>query len=171
MSTRANIHPLICIAGKSQDHVKAFIDPSKGDAVIDYRNGDDAVVEGIKKAAKGAKLLHAYDAVSEKNSYVNLGKALADGGKITTVLPVKVEDIRGGVSEHRTMVGSVHQDEKDLGFTYMRYFAKGLKEGWFKPQPQEVVPGGLDGVQKGLENLKAGKANAIKYVFRISDEK
>ncbi|KAI3390538.1 hypothetical protein diail_9268 [Diaporthe ilicicola] len=169
LALRANIHPLICVAGNSQEHVRAFLDPSKGDAVIDYRAGDDAVVEGIKKAANGAKLLHAYDAVSEKNSYVNLGKALADGAKITTVLPVKEEDVRGGVQVSRTMVGSVHKEEKDLGFVYMRYFAKGLQDGWFKPQPQEVVPGGLGGIQKGLENLKAGKANAIKYVFRIAD--
>lgn len=171
LALRANIHPLICIAGNSQDHVKSFLDTSKGDTIIDYRDGDDAVVEGIKKAANGAKLLHAYDAVSEKNSYVNLGNALADGAKITVVLPVKEEDVRSGVSVHRTMVGSVHKEENDLGFVYMRYFAKGLQDGWFKPQPQEVVPGGLDGIQKGLENLKAGKANAVKYVFRISDEK
>lgn len=172
LAAKANIHPLICIAGNSQDHVKKFIDPSKGDTIIDYRAGDDAVVEGIKKAANGAKLLHAYDAVSEKNSYVNLGKALADGAKITTVLPTtKDEEVRSGVSVHRTMVGSVHNEEKDLGFVYMRYFAKAMQDGWFKAQPQEVVPGGLNGIQKALENLKAGKANAVKYVFRISDEK
>ncbi|KAK2603164.1 hypothetical protein N8I77_009642 [Diaporthe amygdali] len=171
LALRANIHPLICIAGNSQDHVKSFIDPSKGDTIIDYRSGDDAVVEGIKKAANGAKLLHAYDAVSEKNSYINLGKALSDGATITTVLPVKEEDVRSSVQVKKTMVGSVHQDEKDLGFVYMRYFAKGLQDGWFKPQPQEVVPGGLGGVQKGLENLKAGKANAVKYVFRIAETK
>lgn len=171
LALRANIHPLICIAGKSQDHVKSFIDPSKGDTIIDYRDGDDAVVEGIKKAANGAKLLHAYDAISEHNSTINLGNALPDGAKITTVLPGSEEGLRSGVEVHRTMVGSVHNEEKDLGFVYLRYFAKGLQDGWFKPQPQEVVPGGLGGIQTGLANLKAGKANAIKYVFRISDEK
>jgi NADPH:quinone reductase len=68
LAVKSNIHPLICVAGKSQDHVKSLIDPSKGDAVVDYRGGDEAVVEGIRKALGGAKLFHAYDAVSEKGS-------------------------------------------------------------------------------------------------------
>lgn len=32
-----------------------------------------------------------------------------------------------------------------------------LEEGWFKGQPQEVVPGGLGGIQSALERLKDGK--------------
>lgn len=171
LAARANIHPLICVAGNSCAHVEKFLDPSKGDVVIDYRAGDDAVVEGIVKAAKGAKLLHGYDAVSEKGSYVNLGKALSDGGIITTVLPYKEEDVPKHVKIDRTMVGSVHEEDRDLGYVYMRYFAQGLREGWFKAQPQEVVPGGLGGIQTALDNLKAGRANAVKYVFRIADTK
>lgn len=170
LAARANIHPLICVAGASTAHVEKFLDPSRGDAVVDYREGHDAVVEGIKKAAKGAKLLHAYDAVSEKGSYVDLGKAMSDGGVVTTVLHHK-EDAPKNIKISRTMVGSVHNEDKDLGFVYMRYFSKGLQEGWFKAQPQEVVPGGLGGVQTALENLKAGRANAVKYVFRIADTK
>lgn len=171
LAVRANIHPLICVAGNSQDHVKSFIDESKGDTIIDYRAGDDAVVEGIKQASKGQKLLYAYDAVAEKGSYQNIGKVLSPGGKLTTVLPVKEEDAPSNIETTWTMVGSVHDNEKDLGFVYLRYFAKGLQDGWFKPQPQEIVPGGLNGIQTGLENLKAGKAKAIKYVFRIGDTK
>lgn len=169
LARRSNIHPLICVAGKSQDHVKSFLDPSKGDTVVDYRGGDDAVVEGIKQAAKGQDLLYAYDAVSEKTSYINLGRALSPGAQITTVLPVAKEEVPENINVSRTMVGSVHTDEKDLGFVYIRYLSKGLQDGWFKPQPQEVIPGGLEGIQTALENLKAGKANAIKYVFRIGD--
>lgn len=172
LAARAGIHPLICVAGNSQDHVKTFLDPAKGDAVIDYRAGDEAVVKGIKDAARGAELLYAYDAVSEKGSDVNLGKALSKGAVFTTVLPTKAEEAPPeGIRVVRTMVGSVHAEDKDLGFVYMRYFAKALQDGWFKGQRQEVVPGGLGGVQKGLENLKAGKANAVKYVFRIEETK
>lgn len=171
LAARANVHPLICVAGKSCAHVERFLDASRGDVVVDYRAGDDAVVEGIRKAAKGAKLLHAYDAVSEKGSYVNLGKVMSDGGTITTVLPHKEEDAPKHVRISRTMVGSVHKEDKDLGYVYMRYFAQGLRDGWFKAQPQEVVPGGLGGIQTALENLKAGRANAVKYVFRIADTK
>ncbi|PSR78344.1 chaperonin 10-like protein [Coniella lustricola] len=166
----AGISPLICIAGKSIAHVESFLDTKKGDVIIDYREGDEAIVEGIKKAANGRKLLHAYDAVSEHGSWENLSKALSPGATITTVLPTKHEEvIPESIKISRTMVGSVHEEDKDLGFVYMRYFARGLQQGFFKPQPQTVVPGGLNGVKEGLSNLKEGKANAVKFVFRIAE--
>ncbi|OTB19147.1 hypothetical protein K445DRAFT_314019 [Daldinia sp. EC12] len=169
LARKSNIHPLICVAGKSQAHVESLIDRSKGDTIIDYRDGDDAVVKGLKKAAGGSKLLYAFDATSEHNSYVNISKVLAEGSKITTVLPPQNHEFPAGVSHSLTSVGSVHSDAKDFGFVYFRYLGRGLQEGWFKAQPQVVVPGGLGGIQEGLDNLKAGKANGIKYVFRIAE--
>jgi NADPH:quinone reductase len=52
-----------------------------------------------------------------------------------------------------------------------RYIARGLAEGFFKPHPHEVIPGGLEGVEKGLRNLAEGKASAVKYVFKIGEPK
>lgn len=49
------------------------------------------------------------------------------------------------------------------------YFTRALEEGWLKGQPQEVVAGGLNGIQGALERLKDGTASAVKYVFKISD--
>lgn len=114
--------------------------------IVDYRQGGGAVVEGIKAAlpASGALLLHAYDAVSDHGSFIQLGNVLASGGKITLVLPSKQYDaIPAHVVQTITSVGAVHDDTKDFGFVWFRLFARGLKEGWFKPQPQEVVPGGF----------------------------
>lgn len=125
---------------------------------------------GIRQALQGRQLLHAYDAVSEHGSYINIGKVLADGGKITLVLPGKTyDDMAAHVQQTITNVGCVHQDEGDFGHVYFRYFARGLLEGWFKPQPHEVLAGGLGALQMGLERLKAGQANAVKYVFRIDE--
>lgn len=172
LARRSNIHPLICVAGKSADYVETLIDRSKGDTIVDYRDGDEAVVEGLKKGLNGKQLFHAFDAVSEKGSYANLFKVLEPkGSKITFVLPVDDKSIPEGVQAKGTVVSDVHKGETgtDFGFVMMRYIARGLEQGWFKPQPQVVVPGGLGGVQGALENLKAGKANAVKYVFRIAD--
>ncbi|KAI0150123.1 GroES-like protein [Hypoxylon sp. NC0597] len=166
---KSNIHPLICVAGHSKTYVETLIDRSKGDTIIDYRDGDDAVVEGLRKAAGKSKLLYAFDATSEKNSYVNVSKVLSEGAKITLVLPPKDYEFPSHVTQSVTLVGSVHSDEKDFGYVYFRYIGRGLQESWFKAQPQVVVPGGLSGLQKGLEDLKAGKAHGIKYVFRIAD--
>ncbi|KAI1355510.1 GroES-like protein [Xylaria sp. FL0043] len=170
LAQQSNIHPLICVAGRSIGHVEKLIDRSKGDVILDYREGDDALVENLKKAADGKPLLHAFDAVSEKGSYVNLSKVLSEGAKMTLVLPGQDFEVIPPYIEHSmTSVGSVHDNAKDFGYVYFRYMARGLAEGWFRPQPQEVVPGGLSGVQQALENLMNGKANAVKYVFRISD--
>lgn len=172
LAQRSNIHPLICVAGRSVAHVEKLIDRSKGDTIVDYRVGDDALVKELKNtaAACGKPVLHAFDAVSEKNSFINIGKVLADGGKITLVLPWNdFSALPSHVQHTITTVGAVHQDQKDFGYVYFRYFTHGLQEGWFKPQPQEVKPGGLGGVQQALEDLMNGKANAVKYVFRISE--
>ncbi|KXT12699.1 hypothetical protein AC579_3280 [Pseudocercospora musae] len=173
LASRANIHPLLCVAGNGAAHVEKYIDRSKGDTVIDYRNGNDALVKGLKEAARGRKLEYAFDAVSEKGSIENLGQVLdQETGRVTFVLPGKKYELPGKIKQSITTVGSVHgfpDDLKDFGYVYFRYIAKGLQEGWFKPQPQEVIPGGLEGVEQGLRNLKEGKASAVKYVFKIED--
>ncbi|KAF2151827.1 GroES-like protein [Myriangium duriaei CBS 260.36] len=167
---RSNIHPIITVAGRGKDFVEKLIDRSKGDTIVDYRSGDEAVVKGLKEALKGEKLYHAFDAVSEKGSYVNISKVLESDGKITLVLPGK-EEIPKTIQKSQTMVGDVHSKLKDLGLVHSRYITKGLLEGWFPAHPHEVVPGGLEGIQQALTDLKEGKASAVKYVFRIGDTK
>ena len=182
----SNIHPIITVAGNGKDFVEGLIDRSKGDAIVDYRKGHDATVSGIKEALKAAgasKVVYAFDTVAEKGSYQNIGQVLDPAGQITMVLPPKQED-PPAVKWSWTGVGSVHQDHaadsaegkaglklggKDFGFVYYRFFGRGLQEGFFSGHPFEVVPGGLSGVEGALKNLKAGKASAIKYVFRIAD--
>ena len=141
LAIKSNIHPLICVAGKAQDHVKKLLDESKGDAIVDYRKGDEATVQALKDALKGQKLEYAYDAVSEKSSYQNIGQVLdKDTGKITFVLPgKKYEDLPAGIEWSITRVGDVHgnpDDLKEFGYVYFRYISKGLAEGWFKAQPR-----------------------------------
>lgn len=177
LAIRSNIHPLICVAGRAQDHVKSMIDTSKGDTIVDYRKGDEAVVQGLKDALKGQKVEYAFDAVSEKGSIKNIADVLdTKTGKATFVLPPPGSDFSGsysempeGVKQSMTNVGSVHGPVKDLGYVYSRYFTRGLEEGFFRGQKQEVIPGGLGGIQKGLENLKDGTASAVKYVYKISE--
>jgi len=170
LARRSNVHPIIAVAGKAASHVEKMIDRSKGDTIIDYRQGDDAVVKDIRSALGDQKLYHAFDAVSEKGSYQNICKVLEGDGAITLVLPGKdYSDIPAGVQKTTTMVGDVHGPLKDFGYVYARYLSRGLQEGWFRAQPQEVQDGGLEGVEGALRKLKEGKASAVKYVFRIGD--
>jgi NADPH2:quinone reductase len=176
LAKRSNIHPIIAIAGKAQDHVSKMLDPSKGDVVIDYRKGNEAIVQGIQTALKGLKLEHAFDAVSEHGSWANICKVLdRETGRITLVLPPgndlndKHQDIPESIHQSMTMVADVQGPQSDLGYLYTRYFTKGLEQGWFRGQNQEECPSGLEGVEGALRRLKEGSASATKFVFKIAD--
>ncbi|KAL2268438.1 hypothetical protein VTJ83DRAFT_3284 [Remersonia thermophila] len=196
LALRSGIQPIIAVAGRAKDYVASFLDPGRrGDLVIDYRDGDEAVVKALVDALQahrrrsGPGPVYVLDAVSEGSSLPNLGAALrqvlgssssssdgdaaSGGSKVTFVLhtaePKAAEVFPAGVERTITTVGDVHQDAKDFGYVYFRYMARGLQEGWFKPQRTEVVPGGLGGIETALRNLKEGKASAVKYVFRIAE--
>lgn len=185
LAQASNIHPIIAVAGKGAPFVEKLIDRKKGDTIVDYREGDEAVVQGIKKALGGQEVAHAFDATSEGNTSLNISKVLVKGGRLTTVLDVKAGE---GVDKRQTMVGSVHQPkgsptgvsgsvgdralgDPEFGAIFFPLFTRGLAHGWFTPHPHEVVPGGLDGVETALNNLHDGKASAVKYVLRIADTK
>ena len=174
----SNIHPLIVVAGKGSAFVETLIDRTKGDTIIDYREGNEAVQTKIKAAAGGKPIHHAYDAVSEKGSYMNLSASLTAPGKITVVLPPKEDDqIAEGITIDRTYVGSVHSSpavgktlgDREFGAAFFSLIGRGLAQGWFSGHPYEVRPGGLGGLQGALQDLEAGKASAVKYVVRIAD--
>lgn len=87
---KADIHPIIAVAGKGISFVEGLIDQSKGDVIIDYREGDDAIIKGIKQGIRdGESLRYAFDAVSQGTSYLNISKALEPDGALTTVTPGK----------------------------------------------------------------------------------
>lgn len=173
---KSDIHPIIAVAGNGIEFVEGLIDRSKGDTIVDYRKGGEAIVQGLKDGVrKGETLKYAYDAVSDHGSYGYLCQVLdtkAPGGShLTTVLPgKKYEGIPEGVNLTTTQVGSVHQPTNhDFGYAWFRLFGQGMKEGWFKPHPHEVVKGGLAGVGEGLSRLQTGKVSAKKMVFRVAE--
>lgn len=190
LAQASNIHPIIAVAGKGEQFVEGLISRDRGDTIVDYRKGDEAVVSGIQEALKKAsvkEVKYAFDGVSEKGSYQNISKVLApSGSKLTLVLPGKdFSDIPSHIEWSVTMVGAVHgtlyigqdkkpsaqeiQAAKDFGFIFFRWFAQRLREGTFTGHPYEVIPGGLNGVERGLLNLKEGKASAVKYIYKIED--
>jgi len=174
----SNIHPIIAVAGRGAAYVETLINRSKGDTIVDYREGDDALRKNIQAAAGGKPIHHAYDAVSEKGSYQNLGAVLTAPAKITVVLPGKdYSDVPEGVQVQATNVGSVHQPpvagqtigDIEFGHAFFALFGRGLAQGWFTGHPHEVRPGGLPALEGALNDLKSGKASAVKYVVRIAD--
>lgn len=185
LAMRSNLHPIIAVGGKGESFVKSIIDESKGDVFVDYRGGEEKMVEAMKAGLKGAKVYHAYDAISEKGSFEACSKVLSEGGKITLVLPSSdYSAIPKTLTSSITYVGLVHDNKTmdnatvtfknqsngpDFGYVYFKLFGQGLKEGWLKAHPYEVVPGGLKGIPEALINLREGKASAVKYLFKIED--
>jgi NADPH2:quinone reductase len=178
LAQASNIHPIIAIAGNSSKYVETLVNREKGDSIVDYRLGSEAVSTGIKQALDAvgiAKVEYAFDAVTEHGSYEIISSVLAPGGQLALVLPFGDfsgirEDIKTSQSAVSAIFGQgkdVEVGDEDFGFLFFRLFGKGLKDGWLIGHPFEVVPGGLEGVEKGLCNLKAGKNRASKYVFNI----
>lgn len=174
----SNIHPIIAIAGKGASYVQGLLDPSKGDAVVDYRQGVQASIQAIKDSLKKSgqpTARHALDTIASEDSAEVVRKSLVEGGKVDFVLPNEL-DVSPAVKTI-TNVGSVHNQPgfathdnfEDLGLVFSRYLTRALKNGTFTAHPFEVRPGGLEGVDDALKDLKAGKASAVKYVFRIAD--
>ncbi|KAI5307458.1 hypothetical protein KEM55_008234, partial [Ascosphaera atra] len=58
---------------------------------------------------------------------------------------------------------------RDFGATFFKLIGRGLDAGWFKGHPHRIVPDGLDGIAKALNEMKDGKVSAFRYVARIAD--
>jgi hypothetical protein len=184
LASRSNIHPIIAIAGNGRPMVEKLLDASKGDLVIDYRQGQEHVVRSVQQAMKGQAVESAFDSISEKGSPELMARLLAPRGHATFVL---IEKDYSAVAEKiltsLTYVGYVHTGPfpvnpkngirfnpagfgHDFGTVYSSLFTRGLQDGWLTGHPYEVVAGGLRGLPAALRDLKDGKASAKKFVIR-----
>ena len=175
LARNSNIHPVIAVAGKGSHYAESLIDRNKGDAVVDYRGGVEATVQAITSSLEQAghsTVHHAIDTAIVQQSVDVLNQCVTPSGWIDFILPNDF-DVSPAVKSV-TSVGSVHNhnefgNNQDLGFIFSRYFTRALQNGTFSGHPFEVRPGGLEGVEEALKDLKAGKASATKYVFRIAE--
>jgi NADPH2:quinone reductase len=185
----AGVHPIIAIAGSSSAYVTSFLDPSKGDAILDYRVGPEKLKAAVKEALKGVPAHHAIDSISEKGTWVPISQMLDPTQGVLSVFsgPYKFdeEEIPAGVKIIYTFVGTAHlgaympgapkqpEDKEfvkgDIEFAarFYSYLTEALAQGKFEGHPYEIIPGGLEGVAEGLQKLKAGQSKGKKFVFQI----
>jgi NADPH2:quinone reductase len=178
LGCNSNVHPIIAIAGKGTEYVETIIDKTKGDAVFDYREGTDEMIRKITKhleAGNFGPVLHGLDPGIGTPSQKVLNDIVKSDGAINLVMPSDTE-VRSAIKTitsvgvvHNTDGGAHGRDARDLGLVMSAWFTKALQTGSFRGHPFEIKPGGLNGVQQALEDLKAGKNSAVKYVFRIAD--
>lgn len=170
---RADIHPIICVAGNGIPFVKTLIEPEKGDKIVDYREGNEAIVNNLAASIPAEQTCaYAYDTVSDQQSTINIAKVLDPNGHISLLWPLsEYPHIPKSVDQVIVSVGVVQTDKnyRDFVYAWSRLFGHGLQQGWLTGHPYEVCDDGLLGVETGLRNLMKGKASAVKYIFRIAD--
>ncbi|KAI9041115.1 zinc-binding alcohol dehydrogenase family protein [Aspergillus affinis] len=175
---RSNVHPIIAVAGNGASYIEPLLDRSKGDTIVDYRNGSEQTIQGIRDALRGKGLKHVLDTIVQDQTTQILKSVLAPGGNVNAVLGGE-RDVSPGVATN-TWVSSAHEaaggnDCRELAYIFSRWFSRELQLGLqgealaFSGHPYEVRPGGLHGVRDALQDLKDNKASAVKYVFRIAD--
>ncbi|PNP51745.1 hypothetical protein THARTR1_07514 [Trichoderma harzianum] len=188
LAVLSNIHPIVAVAGRGIAFVETLIERSRGDTIVDYRQGDDAMVEAIKAALGNKEPEFAFDAVSEKEMVFNISWVMSKtSGKIVVVLntppsgliPEGISLINSAVETSQVDLGNdaltwPNSKRQGVGITHfttvmLRFIGRGLNEGWFSAHPHEVVSGGLHGLEGALTRLKNGSVSATKLVMRISD--
>ncbi|KAK9238560.1 chaperonin 10-like protein [Lipomyces kononenkoae] len=192
----SNIHPIIAICGASHEIVDPLLDFSQGDRIVDYRKGIDAMKASVKDALGGLEARHAFDAISSDRTWVPLAQILHESATsgpfqvsvVTGANRYDDPDIPSSVDLLYTYVGVGHYGEYkptmpkqpvdkervkfdvEFAFLFYRYLSRLLARGNIRGHPFEVIPGGLAGVEEGLNKLKNGEARGIKYVYRVSSE-
>lgn len=187
LAALSNIHPISAVAGSGVDFVETLIDRSRGDTIVDYREGDEAVVRALKAALGNQEPEFAFGAVSQKGTILNICQVLNKKiGKIAAVLDTPSDGIPEGIQRTNTAVETSQVDlgnnamtctsskGQSLGTTHfttvmLEFIGRGLNEGCFSAHPHEVVPGSLHGLESALARLKGGSISATKLVVRISD--
>jgi NADPH:quinone reductase-like Zn-dependent oxidoreductase len=89
MASNSNIHPIIAIVGRGSQYVEGLLDKGKGDTVVDYRNGVESTVKGIRSSLEGtghSVAHHAIDAVIFPESAEVLKQSVTPCGQIDFIL-------------------------------------------------------------------------------------
>ncbi|GAA5858840.1 hypothetical protein JCM8547_005008 [Rhodosporidiobolus lusitaniae] len=165
---------------KNFDLVKDF----GAEAVYSYSDPDVS----SKIAADHPTLSLALDTISEKGTTVSIAKALSSAagkGHVVTLLPVKDDGLKefAEVKVEPTLVYTVLGKAFSMGPTEYPVSEEDKKQmeewlagplpqlfgtGQLRSNPLLKREGGLEGIEEGLEFLKAGKNSAQKLVYSLT---
>lgn len=118
-----------------------------------------------------------YDSISIPDSQIASWSILSPGGKLVVTLTPSDSIGKPGEEDKdgkRTVwvFGSSAEPEMGDARLARSLFAsleRMMKEGDIKPNKVDILEGGLNGVQGGLERMGAGKVSGVKLVARIAD--
>jgi hypothetical protein len=147
---------------------------------FDYNSAD--VGSAIRKYT-GNKLKYAWDTISLPETAKICAEALSSepGCKYGTILPEKSprEDVETKGTFMYTIFGeefskggrSTPATKEDFDFAKKFYgiTEKLLADGKLKTHPEKVGEGGLEGVLKGMDDMKNNGVSGVKLVYRVAD--
>ncbi|KAI0667955.1 GroES-like protein [Trametes maxima] len=140
--------------------------------VVDRSLHDDALRSTILEIA-GGEPERVFDAISLRDTQNLAYDIAAPGGIVALVLPDEVDAAKkaGGKNVKVFMTLGVVAPPQNVDFAkvFAKELTKLVADGSVKPNPPEVLAGGLHAIAGGLERLKAGKVSAKKLVVRPSE--
>ena len=154
-----------------------FVKSLGADAVYNYKDSDCA-------KHTNDSLKYVWDTISLESSAKICSEALSSdpsGTRYGSILAVKLP--RDGVEQNMTFMYTIFNDafkkgpneypasREDFEFAKQVFeiTEKLLAEGKLKTHTEEVRPGGLEGVLKGLQDLKNEKVSGAKLVYRVRE--
>jgi NADPH:quinone reductase-like Zn-dependent oxidoreductase len=178
----SNIHPIIAVAGHGTGFVSSLLDSSKGDVVIDYRKGSEHVISEIQRYAPKAQ--NVVDAISTPET-ISLLSSIPNpvNRQLSLVLPPKAPAVNPGIKvtvsfapllwEPNDPSGPDGEETPNIApkaFAHImfRYLSHAQANYLISHHPYEVILGGLEGISRGLKNLRDGQNSARKYILRIT---
>lgn len=142
---------------KHHDYVKSL----GAKHVFDYKDAD--VVEKLVKAIKsdGNTVQHAFDAAGQVRACMDVLKEFKSGepSQVATAVPMREGPPQEEGVEAKFIMAPTDKPEqtKFFAFVFNDWLDGKLQKGEFRPSPGiQLVDGGLEGLSKGLDVLKAG---------------
>ena len=139
--------------------------------VFDYK--DDHVVNSIVKAAKedGVTIQTGFDAVGQLKSCLDILKEFKgkETSKLAEATPLSEDSPKEDGVEVKFIAPPEDEKEKKehFHFVFRVWLKEKLEKGEFVPSPRiQVVRGGLESAQKGLDELKKG-VSGVKLVLEL----
>lgn len=155
-----------------------FVKSLGADAVYDYKSPN--VGAEIREFAKD-KIAHVFDCISEGTSPEICAQAFGSkGGKYSALLVVENfprDDVINALTLGYTATGEAfpkfgadwpaNPEHLEFASRFWKIAGELLAQGKIKPHPADVREGGLEGIFKGLQEMREGKVSGKKLVYKI----
>ncbi|KAI0325094.1 GroES-like protein [Cubamyces sp. BRFM 1775] len=173
LAKMAGHNPIITTASS---HNEAHLISLGSTHVLDRSRSNESILEELPKLTNGQPIKFAFVAVVFSHDSCRLARdALAPGGDLLTAAPgpaLLPGDVSNPGQEKRVAYGhgSPHLPHtRDVCIELYKHLTEWLESGSLKPNPIEVLPGGLAGVAEALSLVKAHKVSGKKFIARPQD--